>query len=153
AIEIARASRSIENAFQWSAIAGDNLAKVVDYEIHRRAKPDSFSKTSLRRLLGLDDRLAITRLAALPTSARDPLFELANDDLRHLARTLSEGDLTTLARYWTGLPKPASERLLRAVAQTPARMQLLGRANVRDAVLSSHDPDAAVSMLLQSDSL
>jgi hypothetical protein len=153
AIEIARESRSIENAFQWSAIAGGSLAKVLDYEIHRRAKPDSFSKASLQRLLSLEDRLAITRLAALPTNAREPLFELANDDLKGLARALTESELISLARYWTGLPKPASERLLRAVAHRPARMQLLGRANVRNAVLSSHDAEAAVSMLLQSDSL
>ena len=82
AIEIAREARSLETALQWSAVAGDSLPKVVEYEVHRRAKPEDFTKASLQRLLGLEDRLAVTRLASLTPAARTPLFELETAELQ-----------------------------------------------------------------------
>jgi hypothetical protein len=57
-----------------------------------------------------------------------------------------------LSRYLTGLDRAAGQRVLRAVAQSPARMQVLASARVRDAVLSSPDQLAAVAMMLRADS-
>jgi hypothetical protein len=148
AIEIARESRSLETALQWSAVAGDSLGKVVEFEIYRRAKPESFSKASLQRLLGMQDRLAITRLAALPASTRDALFELEPASLKNLARVLDETQLDSLSRYMTGLDKTNAQRVLHVIGQTPTRMTELGKPRVRDAILASADQDAAVGMML-----
>ena len=152
-IEIAREGRSLEAALQWSAVAGDSLPKVVEYEVHRRAKPDAFTKASLQRLLGLEDRLAITRLASLTPAARTPLFELETAELKSLARVLDETQLDALSRYLTSLDKASAQRVLRAVAQTPARMAELGKPRVRDAILASSDQAAAVGMMLQANSM
>jgi hypothetical protein len=51
----------------------------------------------------------------------------------------------------TRLERSASQRVLRVVAQTPARMQSLGAPAVRDAVLASRDQQAAVALMLRSD--
>jgi nitrogen regulatory protein PII-like uncharacterized protein len=150
AIEIARESQSLETALQWSAVAGDSLAKVVEFDIYRKAKPDAFTKASLRRLLGLQDRVAITRLAALQPGARDTLFELDANQLKTLARTLDEAQLDSLSRYLTGLDKSSAQRVLHVVGQTPTRMAELGKPSVRDAILSSSDQAAAVGMMLQT---
>jgi len=152
-LEIAREARSLETALQWSAVAGDSLPKVVEYEVHRRAKPDAFTKASLQRLLGLEDRLAITRLASLTPAARTPLFELETAELKSLARVLDETQLDTLSRYLTSLDKASAQRVLRAVAQTPVRMAELGKPRVRDAILASSDQAAAVGMMLQANSM
>jgi hypothetical protein len=121
--------------------------------VHRRAKPDAFTKASLQRLLGLEDRLAITRLASLTPAARTPLFELETAELKSLARVLDETQLDTLSRYLTSLDKASAQRVLRAVAQTPARMAELGKPRVRDAILASSDQAAAVGMMLQANSM
>ncbi len=152
-MEIARDSRSVDAALRWSFLAGDKLNQVIGYELHKRAKPDDFTRPTLERLFALDDRLATVRMASITRDARDVLFELDNNDLRTLSRSLSEPELEALARYLTGLQKSASQRVLRAVAQSPARMQLLASARVRDAVLASRDQDAAVAMMLRSGSL
>ena len=152
ALEIAREARSLETALQWSAVAGDSLPKVVEYEVHRRAKPEDFTKASLQRLLGLEDRLAVTRLASLTPAARTPLFELETAELKSLARVLDETQLDSLSRYLTSLDKASAQRVLRAVAQTPARMAELGKPRVRDAILASSDQAAAVGMMLQANS-
>ena len=153
ALDIAREARSLETALQWSAIAGDSLPKVVDYEVHRRAQPQAFTKASLQRLLGLQDKLAITRLAALTPAARASLFELDGGELKGLARALDDTQLDSLSRYLTGLDKTSAQRILRAVAQTPARMAELGKPRVRDAIIGSSDQAAAVAMMLQAQSL
>jgi hypothetical protein len=143
----------LETALQWSAVAGDSLPKVVEYEVHRRAQPDAFSKAGLQRLLGLQDKLAITRLASLTPAARTSLFELDTGELKALARALDDTQLDGLSRYLTGLDKASAQRVLRAVAQTPARMAELGKPRVRDAIIASSDQAAAVGMMLQATSL
>jgi nitrogen regulatory protein PII-like uncharacterized protein len=149
ALDIAREARSLETALKWSAVAGTSLPKVVEYEIHRRTTPDTFTKAGLQRLLALEDRLAITRLAALQPAARESLFELDSGALIRLARNLDEAQLDSLSRYLTGLEKGPAQRVLSAVAQAPARMTELASPRVRDAIIASRDQSAAVSMMLQ----
>jgi hypothetical protein len=153
ALDIAREARSLETALRWSAVAGDSLAKVVEHEIHRRATPEAFTKASLQRLIGLGDRLAVTRLAALQPAARDSLFELETASLVKLARGLDEPQLASLARYLTGLEKTSALRVLTVAAQSPARMAELASPRIREAIITSADQGAAVSMMLQASSL
>jgi hypothetical protein len=149
ALEIAREARSLETALQWAAVAGASLPRVVDYELHRRTAPQAFTRASLQRLLGLDDRLAIVRLASLTPAARTPLFELETAELKALARALDEAQLDSLSLYLTKLDRAPAQRVLRAVAQSPARMAELGKPSVRDAIIASSDQAAAVAMMLQ----
>ena len=149
-MEIARETKSIDAALRWTTLAGDRLGLVVSNEIYKRAKPEDFTKASLSRLLNLQDRLASVRLASVTREVRDVLFELEDGELKTLARSLTEGELDTLARYLTGLQRSASQRVLRAVAQSPTKMQVLASARVRDALIGSRDQDAAVGMMLRS---
>ncbi|MET0194148.1 MAG: hypothetical protein ABW200_12350 [Hyphomicrobiaceae bacterium] len=153
AIEIARETQSLEAALQWSVVAGDSLGKVVEFEIYRHAKPDTFTKASLQKLLGLQDRVAVIRLAGLQPAARDALFELPANELKGLARTLDETQLDSLSRYLTGLDKSSALRVLQVVGQNPTRMAELGKPSVRDAILSSSDQAAALGMMLQATSV
>jgi nitrogen regulatory protein PII-like uncharacterized protein len=153
ALEIAREARSLETALQWAAIAGTSLPKVVEFEIHRRAKPEGFTNASLQRLLGLQDRTAVTRLASLSPAARTALFELEGGELKALARGLDETQLDSLSRYLTGLDKAPAQRVLRAVAQSPSRMAELAKPRVLQAILASSDQAAAVGMMLQASSM
>lgn len=153
ALQIARDTRSLERAFQWSAVAGDSLPRVVEFEIHRRNAPSEFTKAGLARILELPDRTSVARLAALKASVREPLLELDDARLARLGRALPEAELETLSSYLTGLERQAGQRLLAAIAERPSRMQMLASATVRDAILQSHDHNAAVGMMLRSDTI
>ncbi len=150
-MEIARQTRSLKAGLEWSALAGPSLQRVIDFGLHRRAQPADFSSVQLQRLIGLEDRLATIRLAGIKRSARDTLFELDDDQLRGLGRSVTEPELETFAAYLGGLTPAARERVLQAVAVSPAKMHVLAVPRVRDAVLSSRDQLAAVSMMLRSD--
>jgi hypothetical protein len=151
AMQIARETRSIDAGLKWYALAGNQLGQVVDLDIYRRTTPDKLTKASLQRILALNDRLAITRLVGIDRDARDTLFELPPAELTSLARSLTEDELATLARYLTGLGKEPRERVLRAVAADPTKMQSLASERVRSAVVASADQSAAVTMMLRQD--
>jgi hypothetical protein len=146
---IARETRSIDTALAWSAIAGDELASVVEHAIHQRTTPDTFSKAGLQRVLDLKDPIAIPKLASIDREARDVLFELGGDKLKGLVRALNGPELTTLASYITGLQPDPRARVLEVVAEAPAKIQLLSSARVRDAIVASADQLAAVDMMLR----
>lgn len=148
-MEIARETRSLGEGLRWTAIAGDDLAKVAELELHKRAKAEDFTGASLKRVLSLGDRLPITRIAGLKRDTRDVLFEVDDGTLKSLARTLNDDEMENLARYLSGLQKGPREAVLKAVAVRPAVMQDLARPRVRDAILSSRNQDAAVSMMLE----
>lgn len=150
ALQIARETRSVTRALGWSQVAGDRVDAIVEYDIHKRAAPEDFTRASLDRVLALQDRTAITRMAAVPQKAREALFTLEGNDLNILARNLSETELATLASYLEGLEQVPRERVLRAVATSPSKMQVLARASVRDAIIASPDQSAAVAMMLET---
>src|SRR5262249_15552563 len=93
ALEIAREARSLGTALKWAGLAGDDLGKVVELEIFRRAGPEAFTRASLSRLLALADKLAVMRLASLEPGTRGALFELDDVELKRLARALNEREL------------------------------------------------------------
>lgn len=152
AMTIARDTRSVDAALGWSALAGDQLPKVLEHEIYKRAAPQGFTRKTLNTLLALDDHVAITRLASLAPDQRDRLFGLPNEDLKRLARAFSEAELESLSRYLDGLDPEPRQRVLTAVAATPGKMQSLAAPRVRDAVLASRDQKRAVDLMLRQGS-
>lgn len=149
ALTIARETKSVAKGLAWTALAGDKLGAVADYEIYRRASPDDFSRSALDRVLALDDRTAIGRIASVSREARDALLGLDTADLKSLAKSLSETELTTLASYLNGLQAGPREQVLRTVASNPSRMQVLASERVRDAIIASADQSAAAEMMLR----
>ena len=149
-LQIARETQSVATGLAWTKVAGANLGLIAEYEIHKRAKPDDFTSASLARIFALDDRAAIIRLVGVPRDARDALFEVSSSDLKGLAKSLSEIELTTLASYLKGLGPGPREQVLRSVADSPSRMQVLASSRVRDAIIASADPAAAVTMMLDT---
>jgi hypothetical protein len=150
AMEIARETRSIDNGLKWAALAGDRLPAVVELGLYRRADPGHLSKTTLTRLLALNDRVATLRLASLEPATRDMLLDLPDNDLKSLSRGLTEAELSTLSRYLSGLQKEPRDAVLRAVAANPAKIQPLASDRVRMAVVASADQTAAVDMMLRA---
>ena len=151
AFDIAREQRSLETALKWQALAGPALPRVVEYEIYRRNGPDEFSKASLARILKIDDRVAVARLAALKATVREPLLELDDPSLQKLGRIANETDLASISSYLTGLEQPARVRLLAAVVSAPGKLAMVTPQNVREAILTSRDQAAALGVMLRAD--
>lgn len=150
AMEIARQTRSLEQALAWSAVAGTRIDKVLEFELFQRAKASDFTTQSLERLVALDDPVAVKRLAVVTPATRDLLFDLDQKVLTTAARSLDEGELAVFASYLTGLTAEIRQRLLDRVAAEPASLKALTSPRARDAVLASRDQGAALEILLRT---
>lgn len=150
-MEIARDLKSIQAGLDWTALAGDKLGNVADYELHKRINPKNLTRASLDRILALNDRSAILKIASVPPDARDMLFTLNSSALDSLLRSLSEDELKALAGYLSGLKPGPREKVLQVVAAEPAKMQVLAARAVRERIISSSDQLAAVNMMLAPD--
>ena len=148
-LEIARELKSIQAGLDWTALAGDQLGSVLQYELHKRIAPKDLTRASLDRILALNDRTAIIRIASVPPEARDMLFTLGPSDLNGLLRSLSEDELKALAGYLSGLKLGPREKILRVVAADPAKMQILASRSVREQIIASSDQSAAADMMLE----
>lgn len=151
-LDIARDTNSIATGLEWTALAGNHLDQVLDYELHRRMLPKDLTAASLDRILGLNDRSAIIKIASVPPAARDALFSLDSSNLNTLLRSLSEDELKSLAGYLDGLRPGPREIVLKAIATSPAKMQLLASARVREGIIASPDQEAAARMMLTATS-
>jgi len=148
-LDIARDTKSVAVALDWTALAGDRLDSVVDYELQRRIAPKDLTKASLDRILSLNDRTAIIRIASVSPEARDTLFSLGAGDLNALLKALSEDQLRSLAGYLKGLQQGPRDKVLKAVASDPAKMQILASSRVRERIIASNDQAAAAEMMLE----
>ena len=149
AMEIARQTRSLEQALAWSAVAGTRIDKVLEYELFQRAKPGDFTTQSLERIVALDDAVAIKRLATVPPATRDLLFELDPAVLTAASRNLDGAQLTVFAGYLAGLNPEARRLLLDHIASETSVLNIVSEAGLRDAVLASRDQTAALRIVLR----
>ncbi len=151
AMTIARETRSLEEAIKWNALAQTDITKITDYGIYRTAKPESFTRRSLSKVLALNDRISISRLASINSEALETLLNLDQPSLKKLARGLTVEELTSLTGYLTGLSPQPRKLVLESLANSPGKMQLLATPRVRSAILASEDQEAAVKMMLKAD--
>ncbi|ADJ24718.1 hypothetical protein Hden_2922 [Hyphomicrobium denitrificans ATCC 51888] len=151
-LQIARETNSVATGLAWTALAGKRLDRVVDYELHRRMSTKDLTTGSLDRILDLNDRAAITKIAGVPAAARDALFSLDVADLNLLLRSLSEDEIESLAGYLDGLRPGPREAVLKTIAASPAKMQLLASRSIREGIIASQDQEMAARMMLADSS-
>jgi len=147
-VEIARETRSLDGAIAWSKLAGKQTDDVLKFGVHRRIRPEQISRVELDRLLSVDDKTAVYRLAALPRAALSKLLALPTSQIRSLARRLARDELLALSRYQTDLSDASSRTLLESIARDPEQMEKLAQPHLQDSVLSSVDEEAAIDMLV-----
>ena len=152
-LDIASDTRSLDEAIGWQQLAGLQVGKVAANELHRIAKPKDFTVESLKQLLSLDDKFAVTRIGALPRDLREAVGGMTPERQRSLSRSLGTDEFNLFAGYVQGLKRNAAVRLISAVADDPARMKQFSQSTLQQAILNSRDQEAAVGLMLREGSL
>lgn len=150
-LAIAAEKKSIADALRWTAVAGQDLPRVVDTGIYRWLSPDGLSHETLEKLLSLNDRIALNRIASLSGEERDFILNLPGSQMRDFARRLSDRQLAAFADYERRLEPGAARALMHAVSETPPVMQELSGEGLQQAIYSSRDQLAALNMILHSE--
>jgi hypothetical protein len=152
-LKIAAEQKSLEKALQWTAAAGDALPQAVESGLYRWLSPEEVTPESLRKILSLNDKNAIARLANLEPGARDVILSLPADLTQRFALRLNAQQLTAFADYKRNLQPAAAKRLLGLAMEDPAIMQGLSGEGLRQAVIGSQDQLAALNMLVHENSI
>lgn len=147
-VAIAADRKSIDVALKWTALAGRDLDNAVKYDLPKFISPDELTKEQLQKLLALDDRVAIGRLANLDASAREQLLTLSTQQVREIASRLTVSELQAFSNYQRQLTPAAARRVTEAIGENPAVIRVLARQSVQNGVLNSRDQIAALDMLL-----
>jgi hypothetical protein len=150
-LAIAADRKSINDGLVWTAVAGQDLPRVVDTGIYRWLSPDGLSHETLEKLLAVNDRIALARIANLTPEERDFILSLPGGQMRDFARRLSDPQLAAFANYERRLEPGAARALLRAVTETPSVMQELSGEGLQRAVFNSRDQLAALNMVIRAD--
>jgi len=148
---IAEEKKSIPEALRWTSVAGQDLPRVVDLGVYRWLSPDGLSHETLEKLLSLNDKIALARIANLGPVARELIISLPSDQMRDLARRLSDNQLAAFAELERRLEPIAAKRLLREVTETPSLMRELESEPLRQAIFDSRDQLAALNMVIHDD--
>lgn len=150
-LAIAAEQKSIDKALRWTELAGRELPRVVELGIFRWLSPEGLTPQTLQKLLGLNDKIAVNRIASLEPQSREYVLALPLEQLRDFARRLSDQQLAAFADYQRRLDPAAARRLLRAVTEDPRVMQSLSGNGLREAVVGSRDQLAALDILLHDE--
>ena len=148
---IAEEQKSIDKALRWTAIAGRDLPRVVELGVYRWLPVEGLTSENLQKILSINDKIAVSRIANLDPQARDFILSLPGGQMHELARRLNDRQLAAFADYERNLEPSAARRLLRAVAEDPAVMMELTGEGLRDAILKSRDQLAALNMIIHDD--
>lgn len=150
---IATDRKSVADALRWTAVAGQDLPRVVDTGIYRWLSPDGLSHETLEKILSVNDRIALGRIASLTPEERDIVLNLPADQMRDFSRRLSDRELAAFADYQRRLEPVAAKTLLRAVSETPSVMQELSGEGLRRAIFNSRDQLAALNMVIRTEAI
>jgi hypothetical protein len=148
---IAQEEKSIEKALRWTALAGKDLPRVVDLGVYRWLPLEGLTAENLQKILSINDRIAVARIANLDAKARELILSFPADQMREFARRLNDRQLAAFADYQRNLDAKAAKRLLRAVADDPSVMLELTGEGIREAIFGSRDQVAALNMILHDD--
>ena len=150
-LAIAAERKSLADGLRWTAVAGQDLPRVVDTGIYRWLSPDGLSHETLGKLLAFDDRIALGRIAKLTPEQRELILSLPGGQMRDFARKLSDPQLAAFADYQRRLEPAAARALMRAVIETPSVMQELSGEGLQRAIYNSRDQLAALNMVIHAD--
>ncbi|MDZ4790398.1 MAG: hypothetical protein SGJ17_04200 [Hyphomicrobiales bacterium] len=151
-VAIAEEQKSIDAALKWNQLTGGKLDLVARFGLHKLMAPDAVSKEQLQKLLSLDDKLVITRIAGIEAAARDLLLGLPATQLREIGRRLTESELTAFSDYQRFLSPEGARRVAREIGDNPGAIKVLSENTVKTGIMNSRDQLAAIDMVLRAPS-
>ena len=96
---IAEEQKSIDKALRWTALAGKDLPRVVDLGVYRWLPIEGLTSETLQKILSINDRIAVARIANLDAQSRELILSFPADQMREFARRLNDRQLAAFADY------------------------------------------------------
>jgi len=149
AFQIVSDTGSLQDALDWSAAAGNQLDSVVANEIYKHQPADALDPSLLEKLIAVNDKAAIQKLALLNPDALHAVLSVSTNNLAALATQLEATDLEALAGYLPSLNQTQVNQLVARLISEPATIGQLQDPALRDYLATSGENlDTALPFLL-----
>lgn len=148
AFAIVEANGSFQSALDWATQAGNTIDKVVEFEVYKHKAPTDLEPGLLEKLVTLNDKAAVQKLALLPADALAALLTVSTDNLITLANQLEAGDLELVAGYLPTLNQNQVNQLVARLISNPATVQQLQDPALRDYLATDSNLDSTLGFLL-----
>ncbi len=145
--QIIAATKSLDSALNWAALAGNLTDKVVEFEIYKHKSPEQLSRPLLEQLIALNNRAAIEKLVLLDPAAIEALLSISSANLVALASQLAPTDLNVVAHYLPLLDQERKNVFVTRLLSNPSLVTQLQAKEVQKAIASNQDLDAALGFL------
>jgi hypothetical protein len=146
-IQLVEATKSIDTALAWSALAGSMLDQVVEYELYKHKTPVELTRPLLEKLLALDNRATIEKLALMDLPDIESLLTVSTSNLNALAAALSAEDLKVVARFLPHLNQEQRNELISRLISSPSLAGLLESTAVQQQLVASSNIQASLAFL------
>lgn len=149
AFQIVSDSGSLQDAIDWSNAAGNLLDQVVATEVYKHQPAGALDKALLEKLLAVNDKGAIQKLALLKPEALQALLTVSTSNLATLAAQVEAADLEALAAFLPTLNQTQVNQLVARVISEPSTISHLQDPALRDYLVNNDaNLDTALPFLL-----
>ncbi len=101
----------------WVQLAGDALARVAAWGVHRRARPEEFTSATFAAFISLPKEEMAQKLLALSAEKRSALLKLPQETLIQLLEVQPVADLDWLAGYLLLPDQPQAQEVVTEVVE------------------------------------
>lgn len=99
ALSMVGETKSAATTLAWVELAGDRLAKVVEFHLYSQKLPTDFTPELLRAVLNLEDIETVNKVLPLNTEQLTEVVTFADSNFVRLVNRLSAEELSQLASY------------------------------------------------------
>ena len=149
AFQIVSDTGSMQDALAWAEAAGNLLDVVVTSEIYKHQPASALDKALLEKLIAVDDKAAIQKLALLNPDALRVLLSVSTSNLATLATQVEVADLEAVAGYLPTLNQNQVNQLVARIISEPTTVTHLQDPALREYLANNGDNlDQALPFLL-----
>lgn len=117
ALTILSETYSTAETLAWVQLAGDALARVAAWGVHRRARPEEFTPATFAAFISLPKEEMAQKLLALSAEKRSALLKLPQETLIQLLEVQPVADLDWLAGYLLLPDQPQAQEVVTEVVE------------------------------------
>ncbi|MBX3011793.1 MAG: hypothetical protein KF832_09825 [Caldilineaceae bacterium] len=151
AFQIVNNSGSLQDALDWANAAGNLLDQVVANELYKHQPAGALDQSLLTKLLAVNDKVAIQKLALLTPDTLRPLLAVSTSNLAALAAQVEPTDLEALASYLPTLSQNQVNQLVARIISDPTTVSHLQDPALREYLANpGTNLDQALPFLLSS---
>jgi hypothetical protein len=123
------------------------MDSVVEFELYKHQRPENLTRPLLEKLLALDNRAVIEKLALLDAATIETLLTISTNNLIDLTSGLTPTEINVVAGYLPRFSPEQKNQLVARLVSDPTLIEQLQASGVQDYLINSRELGATLAFL------